>query len=82
MTVTTNTSDRPNVIQLGGINLKLWRYHQHLCLEAWDINSAYAPLNRDDGGHRVKYGLDYFLNHFKGGGGGGEHTISTEGGVG
>ena len=26
------------------------RYHQHLCLEAWHINSAHAPLNRDDGG--------------------------------
>ena len=26
------------------------RYHQHLCLEAWHINSAQAPLNRDDGG--------------------------------
>ena len=25
-------------------------YHQHLCLEAWHINSAHAPLNRDDGG--------------------------------
>ena len=28
----------------------LFRYHQHLCLEAWHINSAHAPLNRDDGG--------------------------------
>ena len=27
-----------------------WRYHQRLCLEAWHINSAHAPLNRDDGG--------------------------------
>ena len=26
------------------------RYHQRLCLEAWHINSAHAPLNRDDGG--------------------------------
>ena len=26
------------------------RYHQRLCLEAWHINSARAPLNRDDGG--------------------------------
>ena len=26
------------------------RYHQRLCLEAWDINSTYALLNRDDGG--------------------------------
>ena len=26
------------------------RYHQRLCLEAWHINSADAPLNRDDGG--------------------------------
>ena len=24
-------------------------YHQRLCLEAWHINSAQAPLNRDDG---------------------------------
>ena len=28
---------------------------------------------------RVKYGLDYFLDHFIGGGGG--HTISSQGGV-
>ena len=27
-----------------------WRYHQRICLEAWHINSAHAPLNRDDGG--------------------------------
>ncbi|CAH3163802.1 unnamed protein product, partial [Pocillopora meandrina] len=26
------------------------RYQQRLCLEAWHINSAHAPLNRDDGG--------------------------------
>ena len=26
------------------------RYHQRLCLEAWHINSAHAPLNRADGG--------------------------------
>ena len=26
------------------------RYHQRLSLEAWHINSAHAPLNRDDGG--------------------------------
>ena len=26
------------------------RCHQRLCLEAWHINSAHAPLNRDDGG--------------------------------
>ena len=25
-------------------------YHQHLCLEAWHINSAHALLNRDDCG--------------------------------
>ena len=25
-------------------------YHQRLCLEAWHMNSAHAPLNRDDGG--------------------------------
>ena len=23
---------------------------QYLCLEAWHINSAYAPLNRNDSG--------------------------------
>ena len=41
-------------IQLGGILLKIIttnrRYHQRLCLEAWHINSAHAPLNRDDRG--------------------------------
>ena len=41
-------------IQLGGILQKIIttnrRYHQRLCLEAWHINSAHAPLNRDDGG--------------------------------
>ena len=26
------------------------RYHQRLCLEAWYLNSAHAPLNHDDGG--------------------------------
>ena len=26
------------------------RYHQRRCPEAWHINSAHAPLNRDDGG--------------------------------
>ena len=26
------------------------RYHQRLCLEAWHLNSAHAPLSRDDGG--------------------------------
>ena len=26
------------------------RYHQCLCLEAWQINSVHAPLNRDDDG--------------------------------
>ena len=25
------------------------RYHRRLCLKAWYINSAHAPLNRDDG---------------------------------
>ena len=25
-------------------------YYQRLCLEAWNINSTQAPLNRDDGG--------------------------------
>ena len=24
--------------------------HQRLCLEAWHVNSAHDPLNRDDGG--------------------------------
>ena len=41
-------------IQLGGILLKIIttnrRYHQRLCLEAWHINSAHVPLNRDDRG--------------------------------
>ena len=27
-----------------------WRYRQRLCLETWHINTAHAPLNRDDGG--------------------------------
>ena len=31
------------------------RYHQRLCLEAWHINSALAPLNRDDGGLKPIY---------------------------
>ena len=31
-------------------SLSSWRYHQRFCLEAWHINSAHAPLNRDDGG--------------------------------
>ena len=26
------------------------RFHQRRCLEAWHINTAYSPLNRDDGG--------------------------------
>ena len=26
------------------------RYPQRFCLEAWHINSAHAPLDRDDGG--------------------------------
>ena len=85
MTVTTNTSDRPNVSlvdvwksmkkrfsfakkensalsdhtcptnhTIGWDKFKIItitrRYHQRFCLEAWDINSTYAPLNRDDGG--------------------------------
>ena len=82
-TVTTNTSDRPNVslVHVWNIikkavffskkeNLALLertcnhaigrdkskiittnrRYHQRLCLEAWHVNSAHAPLNRDDDG--------------------------------
>ena len=28
----------------------LKQYHQRRCLEAWHVNSAHAPLNRDDGG--------------------------------
>ena len=31
-------------------NRRYGRYHQRCCLEAWHINSAHAPLNRDDGG--------------------------------
>ena len=27
-----------------------WRYYQRLCLEAGHINSAHAPLSRDNGG--------------------------------
>ena len=27
-----------------------WADKNELCLEAWHINSAHAPLNRDDGG--------------------------------
>ena len=85
MTVTTNTSDRPNVSlvhrlkdhqkavffckkessalsehtcltnhTVGWDNSKIITtnrcYHLRLCLEAWHINSAHAPLNRDDGG--------------------------------
>ena len=55
------TIHRPNVSTLlfsafirGDLNSKIIttnrRYHQRLCLEAWHINSAHAPLNRDDGG--------------------------------
>ena len=85
MTVTTNTSDRPNVQfdtrlkehqkavflckkensalsehtcrtnhTIGWDNSKITTtnrcYHQRLCSEAWYVNSAHAPLNRDDGG--------------------------------
>ena len=35
-------------------------------------------FNVSDIGHRVKYGLDHFLDHFIGG----KETISTQGGVG
>ena len=53
-------------IQLGGILQKIIttnrRYHQRLCLEAWHINSAHAPLNRDDGGLL----LDTYLHQKKG----------------
>ena len=39
---------------MGGISLKLSPLisvtTSAVCLEAWHINSAYAPLNRDDGG--------------------------------
>ena len=41
------------ITQLRGITLKLSppieRYHQRHCLEAWHINSAHAPLNRNVG---------------------------------
>ena len=33
----------------GNIRLRK-KNHQRLCLEAWHVNSAHAPLNRDDGG--------------------------------
>ena len=38
------------------------RYYQRLCLEAWHINSAHAPLNCDDGGLL----LDAYLHRIKG----------------
>ena len=82
MTVTTNTSHRPNLSlvhawksikkrfslvkkensalsehtfltnhTVGRDNSKTnRRYQQRSCLEAWHINSAHAPLTRDDGG--------------------------------
>ena len=31
-------------------SIEIRRYHQRRCLETWHINSAHAPLNRDDGG--------------------------------
>ena len=49
------------------------RYHQRLCLEAWHINSAYTPLNRDDGGllpnaylHLVKKKVQLISERIKG----------------
>ena len=33
-------------LKIGKINWTLFLF----CLEAWHINSAHAPLNRDDGG--------------------------------
>ena len=49
------------------------RYHQRLCLEAWHINSAHAPLNRDDGGllpdaylHLVRKKRPLISDHIKG----------------
>ena len=34
-----------------------WLYHQGLCLKAWHINSAHAPLNHDDGGLLILVGV-------------------------
>ena len=49
------------------------RYHQRLCLEAWHINSAHTPLNRDDGGllpdaylHLVKKKVQLISERIKG----------------
>ena len=49
------------------------RYHQRLCLEAWHINSAHAPLNRDDGSllpdaylHLVRKKRPLISDHIKG----------------
>ena len=48
-------------------------YHQHLCLEAWHINSAHALLNRDDCGslpeaylHLVRKKGQLISEHVKG----------------
>ena len=64
-------------LQLGGIILKIIttnrRYHQRLCWEAWHINSAHAPLNREDGGllpdaylHQVRKKRPLISDHIKG----------------
>ena len=49
------------------------RYHQRLRLKAWHINSAHAPLNRDDGGllpdaylHLVRKKGQLISKHIKG----------------
>ena len=34
-----------------------WLYHQGLCLKAWHINSAHAPLNDVDGGLLILVGV-------------------------
>lgn len=37
------------------------RYHKRLCLEAWNINSTHAPLNRNNGGLL----LDAYVHHVR-----------------
>ena len=108
MTVTTNTSDRPNLSlvhawksikkrfslvkkensalsehtcltnhTVGRDSSKIIttnrRYQQCFCLEAWHINSAHAPLTRDDGGllpdaylHLVRKKRQLISDHIKG----------------
>ena len=50
----TRRSTRLTYHTIGWDNSKIittnWCYHLRLCLEAWHINSAHSPLNRDDGG--------------------------------